>query len=261
MKGAFHIHTNYSNDSDCSLEQLTIKARELEYDFLIVTDHFEDIEEPPQQQRLIDDCRRLTSTMNANGPKLIPGVEIRFEDKAHILVIGLQIPIDPSYSYDIESLKYAARAQGALIGVAHLSFKNNLSQEELNCFDFVEAWNIRHDMKLPSPKHLKLAQKLPNSCIVGGLDLHSINDLDSIWLETSGNNILEAIKQKNIYSKSTLVTLDSDGRIVENNISYYLLYFPWFCIKAFAILIKKVFIKMRWRPPGILKRIHKRLVG
>jgi len=260
MKGAIHIHTEYSNDSDCSLKELAKKARDQKYDFFIVTDHFEDVQDPHLQQRLIDDCRRTASSWANKELNIIPGVEVRFEEKAHILVIGIKNPIDPSKAHDLESLRIAAKEQGALIGVAHLCY-SNVSPEELAKFDFVEAWNIKHDMKFPSPKILKKAQSLPNTCITGGLDLHSIDEFGSIWIEADGNDILEAIRQRRIVSRSCHAALDSFGHIINDNVAYYLHYFPWLCAKRVAYLSGQIFVVTGLKPPEILKKIKKRLIG
>lgn len=258
MKGAIHIHTDYSSDGNCSIEQLIQKSKELRYDFLIITDHFEDVVDPRQQQKIIDDCNKLNN--ESNGPKVIPGIEVRFKDKAHILVIGIRNPIYQSDVQSIKSLRNCAKAQGALVGVAHLSYKFNLSVRELGFFDFIEGWNIRHDMKLPSHKHLRVAQGLPSCCILGGLDLHRINELGSLWVETEGNDVIEAIKQKKIITKTHLFALDSSGYIIGNKSAYFVLYLPYFCVKYFVNLLGQLILVTGWNPPETLKKLKRRII-
>lgn len=258
LKGAFHLHSDYSHDSSCSLEELVQKARKLGYSFLVITDHFEDMDKS-RLQELIDNCKRLT--MASDNLEIIPGIEIRCKNRAHILVIGIQAPIDPSDALDIELVQKSAKAQGALTGVAHLCHEANLSLEELSGFDFIEVWNARYDKKFPSLKNLRIAQRVPNSCILGGVDSHSIDRFGSLWIETEIRNVIEAIKQKKVVTKSSLIALDSHGYIGRSKAAYYTLYLSWLSVRYLAHALGQIFVLTRWSPPHILKKVKRNVVG
>lgn len=258
MKGVLHIHSNYSKDSNCSLEELTQKSRTLGYGFLIITDHIEDMD-MSRQQELIDNCKRLS--MASGGLKVIPGIEVRFKNKTHILIIGIRVPIDLSDTLDIELLRKTAEAQGALMGVAHLSRESDLSSKELGYFDFIELWSARQDMRFPSLRNLRMVQRISNICAIGGVDSHSIDEFGLLWVETKHRDIIEAIRQKRVVTASSLIKIDAYGRIVTNKAVYYTLYFIWICLKYIAIAVRQMFAIIKQEPPEILKKIKRRLIG
>lgn len=257
-KGAFHVHSNYSKDGNCSIEALAQKSRALGYDFLVVTEHFEDMNEL-QLQNLIEDCTRLTEIFD--GLKIIPGIEIRLKNKAHVLVIGLQAPLTSSDVFDIQSLQKSVKAKGALVGVAHLGHESKLTLEELKSFDFIEAWNSRYNKRFPSFKSLKMAQGVQESCILGGLDLHFIDEFGPLWVEIEAENIIEAIKFRKITTRSSIMALDSRGCIIKGKIACYTLYLPWLCAEYFTSVAARLFALIKIKPPYFLKKFKKRLIG
>ena len=255
MKVAFHIHTAYSHDGHCALEKLHEKAVESGYGYLVITDHFEDLSEA-QIQELVDLCNEISSPHVG----LIPGVEVVFEGKAHVLVIGLNGPLRKSDTVDIDALREAARLQNALIGVAHLGDKCSLTVDELSKFDFIEAWNYRHNKGFPLRRNLETVQRIDNVCILGGLDLHMMHEFGGIWNEIETGNPIDAIRNKRIISRNYIVEIDASGRI-RNKATYYLLYPVWSVFISTANIVKKVFRLKGKRLPPVVRKISKLLLG
>jgi hypothetical protein len=257
LKGAFHVHSKYSKDGELSLEELAQKAKSLGYDFLVLTDHIEDMDELMMNE-LIAECRRVTE---AYALEMIPGVEIRLKNKAHILMVGIGAALNPACCHDIELLRKTAKDNQALIGLAHLSHEPNLSLSELSKFDFIEGWNHRYDKRFPPFRSLRTAEALSKSCFVGGLDLHSVDDLGFIWLETEARSIMDGIRSRNVTTKNSIIEIDKEWHLKKGRTIYLAFFWTSFCLNYFATLTSKPFSLAERKPPRILRKIAKTILG
>jgi hypothetical protein len=251
LKGAIHIHSNYSNDGKSSLEELAQKARELHYDFLAITDHFEDLDDYKLNE-LLHECKRLSDFYRFN---MIPGVEVRLRNGAHVLVIGINSVLKQFSIDNIESLQKAAREQCALIGLAHLSYEPNLSLTDLLKFDFIEGWNHRYDRNFPSLRAFRTTHVLRNNCFTGGIDLHSIDELGSIWLETGESNIIDGIRNKKIITKNNFLEVDQNGHIKNGKLFFFVFFWISITLQQIDKLALK-FVFLNRKPPQILKKFR-----
>ena len=256
LKGAFHIHSNFSKDGKASVKEIAQKAKALQYDFLVLADHFEDIE-AHKFNELIKECKRLGAHY---GLSMIPGVEVCLENGAHVLVIGIKSVLKPFSINNLDSLRKEAKDQCALIGLAHLSHAPNLSLTELSKFDFIEGWNHRYNKGFPPLRTFKTAHVLQNNCFIGGLDMHSINELGPIWLETEENSVIEGIRNKKIITKNNFLAIDPTGSIKRGKAFFFA--FFWLSISIQYVekmMIKYVFLNKK--PPKNLRKLTKIFFG
>ena len=129
--GDAHTHTNVS-DGELSREALAQHAKELGFDYLIITDH--------------NQFLRPEETPRVPGLTLIPGVEWTHY-QGHANMLGLHKPYDqPFFTNDMEGVKarfMTAHERGAIISINHptdesLPFTFDLDQLP---FDLIEVWN------------------------------------------------------------------------------------------------------------------------
>lgn len=257
LKGAFHVHSNYSKDGEFSIEELARKAKVLGYDFLVLTDHFEDMDEHVMQE-LIDESRRVTTSYALD---IVPGIEIRLRNKVHMLMVGIESPINPACSQDIELLREAAKDNQALIGLAHLSHEPDLSLSELSKFDFIEGWNRRYDKRFPPTRAFRTAKALSDCCFVGGLDLHSIDELGLMWMETEATDIMKGIRSGNVTTKNSILEMDQNCHLKKGKTIYSSLSWLSPCLNHFTDLTTKPFSLTNEKPPRIIRKLVNTFLG
>lgn len=99
-KGLIHFHTDYS-DGGASVDQAAAIAKGLGYDFLIITDHLQDITKHGKSiQQYHQDCRTASTTHNF---PVIPGGELEVQwstgqdfSEAHTLALDIT-PLQPLF--------------------------------------------------------------------------------------------------------------------------------------------------------------------
>jgi hypothetical protein len=257
IKGAIHVHSNYSQDSEASIEDLAKKAKVLSYDFIILADHFEDMDEHILRD-FLNICKKFSAIYNLN---IIPGVEVRLKTGIHILIMNIKSVLEASCTNDFESLRKIAKSQRALVGLAHLSQQPEMSLDELSKFDFIEAWNYRYDKRFPPFKAFRIAQALRNGRFIGGLDLHSIDELGSLWIQTEQSDIIDGIRYGKVTTKSGILEMDQNCNIVKGKAIYYGFFWIFFFLNRLTKLASKSFSLTRKKPPRIIKLLKKALIG
>lgn len=99
----FHIHSNYSADSDQSLEQIINRAQELNFDIISITDH--------DSIKVYDELYNYLKDNNLEKPIIIPGVEFTIDNKEygsqfHIL----QLMINPKNEMIVNNILHQEQA-------------------------------------------------------------------------------------------------------------------------------------------------------
>ena len=90
--GIVHVHSDYSHDGRDSLEELQAFASARGITFVGLTEHAEDFD-----AARFDQYREHCGRASADGVRLIPGLEFRFEGfpGLHLLALGLRAWIEP----------------------------------------------------------------------------------------------------------------------------------------------------------------------
>ena len=194
IKGALHLHTDYSHDGRLGLEELRDLFLAQGLSFIILTEHAEDFNQS-KARRFLEECRRLST----NNFLLIPGFEVE-KDNQHILEVG----------------------NGALRVLAHPHRGNfNVSPELVTGLHGIEIWNGHYDGKwAPRSKSRQLLLQLrinnPQLFAFAGLDFHDQRQLGGPLLQLSLESlsaevILENLRSGRFIIKSWL-ELSSQGR-------------------------------------------------
>ncbi|HHT83237.1 MAG: CehA/McbA family metallohydrolase [Christensenellales bacterium] len=216
LKGDTHTHTNHS-DGKLTREQLVKKAAKKGLDFIIITDHNNNLEgiSLPQHE----------------GATVIKGVELT-NYRGHMNLFGLDKPYDGSFAVNsLEEFKQRnrqAKERGAIQVLNHpmCSLCPWLFEFEGIIYDAVEVWNgpMRKD-NLKAVKwwddQLKQGRRLP---AIGGSDYHRdfyITDLLAsptlcVYADCNSQDaILKAIKEGACVLKNSPSSTMIDMRVGE----------------------------------------------
>ncbi len=216
LKGALHIHSSISYDGIMSVEELSFFFRKKKFDFVLITEHSQDVSKAVMN-KLIDKCKRSSSS----GFLMIPGLEFSCRDGLHILGLGIS---KISESDDPLEVLHHIRQQGGVAVLAHPTKKNySLDRIWIKELDGVEIWNSAYDGKfLPQAKPMKMFKKLaeqnPGLKPFAGMDLHQEKNYYDVGLRIRGNNlnedqILKHLKNGNFTLESTFFKMKPGVRI------------------------------------------------
>lgn len=189
IKGVNHIHTFYSHDSNCAIDNLVAKAKEMGYSFMIVSDHANDLN-TEKVESLINDCRSLST----DNFIVIPGVEYSFDNNTHVAFIGINSPLT---STTPEALIREAHNQNAIGVLCHPGSITSANYPEwIKELDGAELWNARFASAwAPDKKSFDVMNDLlqinPNLTSWSGLDLHYMWELKKLYLELNVSNLSE----------------------------------------------------------------------
>jgi hypothetical protein len=171
LKTVFHVHTDYSDDSDNTIEHLLDAAGRLGVHVLAVTDH-----------DTTEGARRLAARA-PRGLKVIVGQKISTAD-GHLIGLFLNEPIAPGLSH--RATARDIRRQGGLVVVPHpynTIFGCSLREavyDILDLIDIVEISNAQNLLPLPNRRSQRLAAQYSFPAIVG-VDTHHRDSLCSCY--------------------------------------------------------------------------------
>lgn len=171
IKTVFHIHTDYSDDSNLSLDRLADEARERGVGCVAVTDHDSIEGALTLADRVGDDLR------------VIVGEEISTRD-GHLIGLFLREHVEPGMS--VRKTAEAIREQGGLVVVPHpynRLFDCSLGDrvyDILDLIDIVEVANAQNLLNRPNRRARELAQRNGLPAIVG-TDVHHQGYLDTCY--------------------------------------------------------------------------------
>ena len=156
MKTLIHVHTDYSFDSNISVEALAAFAKSEGFGCLAVTDH-----------DTIEGARRLAAITDA---KVIVGEEVTTRE-GHLIGLFLEQRVPPGMSARDTAL--AIREQGGLVLVPHpfvALFECGLQQVTWEIADLIDAVEINNAQNLlpgPDRKAKRFASELGLATFVG----------------------------------------------------------------------------------------------
>lgn len=171
VKTVFHIHTDYSDDSNLSLDHLIDEARERGVGCVAVTDHDS-----------IEGALTLTDRVG-DDLQVIVGEEISTKD-GHLIGLFLRDFVEPGMS--VRETAEAIRERGGLVVVPHpynRLFDCSLGDrvyDILDLIDIVEVANAQNLLNGPNRRARELAHRNGLPAIVG-TDVHHAGYLDTCY--------------------------------------------------------------------------------
>ncbi len=183
LRGVGHVHSTYSFDGKVPLDELAAFLRGKGLDFVLMTEHVEQMD-APSLSRFVDDCRALST----DDFLMLPGVEIEY---SNVLAFG----IDHVRQWDEPAdLIPVFREQGAFLGLSHPAKLHR--DAEVNAFpvvEGVEVWNRKYDgTKTLRPRSMALYEHLlgrkPGLVPTCGLDFHRLSDWTDVWMEVDAES-------------------------------------------------------------------------
>jgi len=191
-----HAHTTYSHDGRLSPQDLASLAMSKGFDAVLISDHYEDLDED-SFNRLVRDCEVIDTCI------LVPGYE---KDWAgfHLCAFGVYRWIEDDA---VEGWSLKVREAGGIVCLAHPGrYRHKVPESVLSVCDAVEIWNSKrpYDGFLgPHPDaYALLGDRLP----LVGQDLHRTRDATTLGIIMhdlgSGSEIISAIKQRRYSSTS-----------------------------------------------------------
>ena len=171
VKTVFHVHTDYSEDSNLSLYCLIKEARERGVGCVMVTDHDS-----------IEGARQLAQ-MAGDDLQVVIGEEISTQD-GHLIGLFLRDFIEPGMS--ARRTAETIREQGGLVAVPHpynRLFECSLGDKAYDILDLIDVVEIANAQNLspwPNRRAREFARRNGLPAIVG-TDVHHRGYLDSCY--------------------------------------------------------------------------------
>jgi len=168
LKTAFHIHTDYSFDSDNSVEHLIESARQHQFQCLIITDH-----------DTIEGAKSLAAKAGSDL-KIVVGQEIT-TNKGHLVGLFLQEAIEPDMTP--RETAEAIKQQGGLVVLPH-PFNTFMGCglrravfDVIDLIDIVEVFNAQNLLSIPNERARLFARRFSLPGLVG-VDSHHRDSLN-----------------------------------------------------------------------------------
>ena len=192
IRGAFHLHSQYSYDGRIPLAEMASFLKSKGYSFGLMSEHNYHRSEKrylcrEELSNFIRECQSLSSPEFL----LIPGLEYSCcDNKVHIVVTPLA---DNSALEGIETPEQViekTRREKSLAFLVHPFFGEayrRVSPEVFGKFDGFEVWNYNYQSRrgpsLSECGQLKQWFKRPGVLAVAGLDLHRREKFGDVWIE------------------------------------------------------------------------------
>jgi predicted metal-dependent phosphoesterase TrpH len=185
-----HIHSNFSFDSDATIEDIIEKLIEKKYYGFSITDH--------NTTKHIEYIRKL----NLQNILFIPGFEYSVNEVDLLLYNVEELP--PENSNLISVIEFAQKRNGVVVLAHPARYITNISSELLKNVDGLEITNLRYS-NLPAllEKSYKIDViqwcKKQNKALFANSDSHNLKDLGKVGTYIPAQNIddfLWAVKNK-----------------------------------------------------------------
>lgn len=217
LKGAFHLHSTYS-DGEFKLSELREILVAAGCRLACITDHAESLDSA-KLAAYLRDCAALSD----DRFQFIPGLEYECERKMHILGYGMTEHLATT---DPQDVIRGIRAAGGIAVIAHPkdeAFEWIESFEELP--DGIEAWNTKYDGRYaPRPATFRLIQRLrerkSDLLAFYGQDLHWKKQYRGMFIELHSESpereeVLGALRRGDYSGRNGTVELASTGIVSE----------------------------------------------
>ncbi len=183
MRFDLHIHSNYSTDSNLSVDDILKQAVRKGLDGIAICDH----NTVEGSLRAIQRVRELNLSLI-----VIPGMEISTSD-GHLIVLGIREDIQPGLT--VSETIMIARQKGAVVIAPHPFKKNSIGYAAKDA-DAIETFNSRCLFgENEKAKEMCLSLMKPE---VGGSDSHLLAAIGLGFTEIDGHrsesSVLESIR-------------------------------------------------------------------
>ena len=200
VKLLVHAHTTYSHDGRLSPQDLADLARNKGFDGVLISDHYEDLDEE-SFRRLVRDCEAIDTCV------LVPGYEKDWSG-FHLCAFGVNHWI---VDEEIASWSTKVREAGGIVCLAHPGrYKHRVPAGILAVCDAVEIWNSKRPYDGFLGPHPDAYALLGNRLALVGQDLHRTRDATTLGIITLGgsssSDIITAIRQRRYRSTSRVFT-------------------------------------------------------
>ena len=218
LKGALHIHSNISPDSNLELEFLRRSFKDAGYHFIMSAEHAEDLS-AEKYQDLLERYR----TLSDNEFLIIPGLEIKWQDKVHFLAYGAKEYManidDLSLRDAIRAIRGTTKCDFLVWGhFNHPARINGASLEVISLVDGLEVFNVGYHSRIaPDYVGMRTLNRLRSAgkavVALGGLDLHRQDALGSMCCMIEGEerprrgSIVAAFKEGRVISQGRFFAL------------------------------------------------------
>jgi len=194
LKGIVHVHSTYSHDGKLTIEEIANICRKHEYDFAIITEHTESMNERKVKE-LVKECKQNSDEKLI----LIPGIELATKEDIHILGIGVKKFSDEKKIEKV--IEFIHKSKGIAV-LAHPHKYKKLPKNKFEKLDGIEIWNFEYEGITPRMSNIKLFKELKKKnkklFAYSGLDFHRMfHDRD----------ILTFVKTKSFSEKEILTVL------------------------------------------------------
>lgn len=197
MRFDLHIHSNHSNDSDLTVDDILRQAGRKGLDGIAICDH----------NTVDGSLHAIERTKELNLPLLVlPGIEVSTSD-GHLIVIGIRENILPNLPVS-ETISIARQKGGVLIA-PHPFKKGSLGLAAKDA-DAIETFNSRCIFgENKRAKELALSLGKPE---VGGSDSHLLSSIGlgftEIDAQSSERSVLESIRKGKTRSGGRIISPD-----------------------------------------------------
>jgi hypothetical protein len=173
IRGIYHAHSRYSHDGHMSFAELRAAFVARGYDFVIMTEHAEDLT-PESYRSFYESCVRESDTSFL----FVPGLEVPYEGKVHVGCFpgAPSYDVVPLYEAGIRAMK----AHGAIAIYHHPSKQRYFMDAQFReILDGIEIWNSRYEgWGAPSRRTMAFMEEyFPNALHFCGLDVHKVQQL------------------------------------------------------------------------------------
>jgi len=187
IKGALHIHTEFSHDGKLALASVAELYRSRGFQFICIAEHSQDMDE-----QKVEVLRQQAQSLSGPSFIIIPGIEYSCKDALHIVGVGSDRLLD---TCNPVQLVREIRAGGCFAILAHpRRIYWDCSPDLASNLNAVEVWNVRYDGKyLPSPQALEFfnSMKLMNPKLLAavGDDFHGLGGCYPLDCHMSVNSL------------------------------------------------------------------------
>ena len=208
MKVLLHAHTTYSHDGRLSPPELAALARSKGFDAILISDHYEDLDED-SFGRLVRDCEAV------DGCLLVPGYEKDWSG-FHLCAFGVDRWI---VDEEIGSWSAKVREAGGIVCLAHPGrYRHKVPERVLAVCDAVEIWNSKRPYDGILGPHPAAYALLGDRLALVGQDLHRTRDATTLGIVVqdggTGSEIITAIKERRYRSSSRVFSFRAPPALV-----------------------------------------------
>lgn len=203
-----HAHTTYSHDGRLSPQELAALARSKGFDGVLVSDHYEDLDED-SYGRLVRECEAVDTCM------LVPGYEKDWSG-FHLCAFGVYRWLDDEV---MGSWSAKVREAGGIVCLAHPGrYRHKVPESVLAVCDAVEIWNSKRPYDGILGPHPDAYALLGDRLALVGQDLHRTRDATTLGIITHGGStgpeIITAIRQRRYRSTSRFFSFRAPPAVV-----------------------------------------------